>query len=74
MLEQAASPGCYWGDEMGGACSRHGTYEKCLQHFGLKSEERLHGRSRHRWDDIKWVGQVWTGFGWLRMWTGDGLC
>jgi hypothetical protein len=63
---------------VGGAYGTHGRGEKSLKVFGeKKKEERDHsedrgadGRMGSEWD----LGEdVWSGFSWLRIWTGGGL-
>jgi len=38
---------------MSGACSTHGTDEKCIQNFGWKIRKRPFGRSSCRWKDVR---------------------
>jgi len=42
---------------MGGACSMHGSYEKCVQNFiGKPEEKRPLGRTSHRWGIVlDWI-------------------
>ena len=40
--------------------------------MGARIGERLHGRTRRKWDDKKWIFQkynrkIWAGLVWLRI-------
>jgi hypothetical protein len=60
---------------LGGACSRYGGQERCIQGFGGGDlMERDHfedigidGRIILRWIFKKWDGEAWTGLTWLRI-------
>jgi len=55
---------------MGGACSKHGRDEICVQNFGPKTWKRLHGRPKHRWEDsirmdLREIGR--EDMGWIHL-------
>jgi hypothetical protein len=57
-------------NEMGGACSKYGGKEKCIQDFGGRPEGRQPlGRPRHRWEDnIKMdLQEVGWGMDWIEL-------
>jgi hypothetical protein len=64
-------------DEMGGACSTHGTYEECTQKFSRKTgSKRRFGRRGRRWKnnikmDLKGIGLV--DVDWIHL-AQDRLC
>jgi hypothetical protein len=67
---------------MGGACSAYGGEERHIQGFVggiLKERERVHledpgvdGRIILGWTFRNCDVRAWTGWGWLRIGTGDG--